>query len=179
MPLLLVLMFIVVPLLELYVILQVGGLLGYGWTILLLLADSIAGAVLLKSQGSAAWRRFTEATSQGRIPAREVADGGLIIFGGALLLTPGFLTDIFGLLLLIPPSRAVFRKSLVLMFARRTPLGWIGLKTAPHAERMWNERATRRRSQSRPTVNGEYVEGTASEVDDDEASAAERRRLDP
>lgn len=174
MPLLLVLLFIVVPLAELYVIWQIGGLIGIGPTILLLLVDSIAGAVLLKSQGTAAWRRFNEATSQGRIPAREVADGGLVIFGGALLLTPGFLTDLFGLLLLIPPTRAVFRKSLVLMFARRTPLGWVGLKAAPHAERAWNERAARRRPGG---ANGDYVDGTARDVDDE--PAAERQRLEP
>ena len=175
MPILLVLMFIVVPLAELYVIFQIGSLIGILPTILLLLADSIAGAVLLKSQGTAAWRRFNETTSQGRIPAREVADGGLIIFGGALLLTPGFLTDIFGLLLLIPPTRAMFRKTLVAMFARRTPLGWVGLKAAPHAERAWNDRAARRRS---GPVNGDYVDGTASDAND-EPAAAERRRLEP
>ena len=102
----LVLLFIVVPIAELAVIIQVGELIGVWWTIALLVADSILGAVLMRSQGRAAWRRFNEAVGVGRVPAREVLDGALVIFGGALLLTPGFITDILGLVLLIPPTRA-------------------------------------------------------------------------
>ena len=113
MPLLLVLLFIVVPLAELYVLWQVGSLIGILPTIALLLLDSILGTVLVKSQGRHAWRRFNEATQAGRIPAREVADGALIVLGGAFLLTPGFLSDIIGFLLLIPPTRALFRKTVI------------------------------------------------------------------
>jgi UPF0716 protein FxsA len=109
MPLLLVALFIVVPLLELYIIIQVGGALGAGPTIFILLLDSILGAVLLRAQGRAAWVRFNRAMAENRMPTKEVLDGVLIIFGGALLLTPGFLTDILGLILLIPPTRAGFR----------------------------------------------------------------------
>jgi UPF0716 protein FxsA len=174
MPLLLVILFVVVPLAELYVLWQVGSVIGILPTIGLLLLDSILGTVLLRSQGGRAWRRFNEATQAGRIPAREVADGALIILGGAFLLTPGFLTDIIGLLLLIPFTRGAFRKTVVGLFARRTPLGYVGLKAAPHAERAWNERAARRRSGA--DANGAYVEGTASEVDDEPAA---ERRLDP
>jgi len=177
MPLLLFVLFIVVPIAELYVLWQVGSVIGILPTIALLLLDSILGTLLLKSQGRQAWLRFNEATQAGRIPAREVADGALIILGGAFLLTPGFLSDIFGLLLLIPPTRALFRKSVIGLFAKRTPWGYVGLKAAPHAERMWNDRAARRRSDSDP--NGEFVDGTAHEVRDDEPSAAERRRLEP
>jgi UPF0716 protein FxsA len=179
MPILLLLLFVVVPLAELYVIIQIGQVIGIVPTLLLLLADSIAGTLLMKSQGAAAWRRFNEATSAGRIPAREVADGALIILGGAFLLTPGFITDIFGFLLLIPPTRVLFRKSIVVMFARRTPLGFFGLKAAPHAERAWNERAARRRSSTTNGVPGDYVEGTATEYRDDDEPAEERRRLEP
>ena len=175
MPILLVLLFIVVPLAELYVLIQIGQEIGLIPTLLILLVDSLIGAALLKSQGRHAWRRFNEATQAGRIPAREVADGALIILGGAFLLTPGFLTDIFGLLLLIPATRVIFRRTVVGVFARRTPVGWVGLKAAPHAERAWNERAARRRSGG---ANGDYVEGTASDVHD-EPAAAEHRRLDP
>jgi UPF0716 protein FxsA len=108
-PLLLIAAFIVIPLLELYVIIQVGGSIGAGPTIFLLLLDSVVGAVLLRSQGRAAWVRFNRAMAENRVPAKEVLDGVLIIFGGALLLTPGFLTDIVGLILLIPPTRAIVR----------------------------------------------------------------------
>jgi UPF0716 protein FxsA len=118
-PFLLVLLFIVVPIAELYVIIQVGQLIGALPTIAILVADSVLGSLLLRSQGRAAWRRFNDALADRRPPAREVLDGGLIIFGGALLLTPGFLTDVLGLVLLIPPTRAAVRRVLVGVFARR------------------------------------------------------------
>ena len=114
----LVLLFIVVPIVEIYVIIQVGQAIGALWTIALLVADSILGAMLMRSQGRAAWRRFNEAIAAARIPAREVADGALVIFGGALLLTPGFVTDILGAAFLLPPSRAVIRGLLVRRFGR-------------------------------------------------------------
>ena len=98
MPLLLILLFIVVPIAELYVIIQVGQLIGVWPTLLLLLADALLGSLLLRHQGRSAWRRFNEALAARRFPGREVADGALIIVGGTLLLTPGFITDIFGAL---------------------------------------------------------------------------------
>jgi UPF0716 protein FxsA len=173
MPLLLLVLFVVVPIAELYVIVQIAGEIGILPTLALLVIDSIAGTMLMKSQGRAAWRRFNEATAAGKIPAREVADGALIILGGAFLLTPGFLTDILGFLLLIPPTRALFRRTIVGLFARRNPITYVGYRAAPHAERAWNERAARRRAQ-----NGDFVEGTATEAGDDEP-APERRRLEP
>jgi UPF0716 protein FxsA len=106
---LLILLFIVIPIAELYVILKVGDLIGILPTIALLVADSLLGSWLLKSQGRTVWRRFQETMQAGRIPHREVFDGVLVIFGGAFLITPGFLTDIVGLLLLLPPTRSVFR----------------------------------------------------------------------
>src|ERR687888_942710 len=109
----LVLLFIAVPLVEIYVIIQVGQAIGALWTIALLVADSILGTMLMRAQGRAAWRRFNEAMTAGRVPAREVLDGVLVIFGGALLLTPGFLTVVLGLILLIPPTRALVRRLLV------------------------------------------------------------------
>jgi UPF0716 protein FxsA len=115
----LVLLFIVVPIVEIYVIIQVGQAIGALWTIALLVADSILGSVLMRAQGRAAWRRFNEAIAVGRVPAREVLDGVLVIFGGALLLTPGFVTDVFGLSFLLPPTRAVIRRLLVRRFAGR------------------------------------------------------------
>jgi UPF0716 protein FxsA len=119
MPLLLVALFIAVPIAELAVIIQVGQAIGVWWTILILVADSILGSVLMRSQGRAAWRRFNAALQAGRVPAREVADGVLIIFGGALLLTPGFITDVFGLLFLLPPTRALIRRLFLRQAMRR------------------------------------------------------------
>jgi len=109
-PLLLLVLFIVVPIAELAIIIQIGQLIGAWWTIALLIVDSVLGSMLMRSQGRAAWRRFSTALESGRAPAREVGDGTLIIFGGALLLTPGFISDFFGLLLLLPPSRALIRR---------------------------------------------------------------------
>jgi UPF0716 protein FxsA len=109
MALLLVVLFIVVPIAEIYVIIKIGGLIGILPTIALLILDAFLGAALLRSQGRAVWRRFNEALAAGKIPAREVFDGVMVIFGGALLMTPGFITDVVGLLFLIPPSRAIFR----------------------------------------------------------------------
>lgn len=120
---LLVLLFIAVPLVELYVIIQVGQAIGVLPTIALLFLDSILGAALVRSQGRAAWLRFNRALSERRVPAREVFDGALIIFGGALLLTPGFITDVFGLLLLIPPTRAAIRRTLSTVARRRMAMG--------------------------------------------------------
>jgi UPF0716 protein FxsA len=171
-------LFIVLPLAELYVIIQLAGVIGILPTIALLLIDSIVGTMLMKSQGRLAWQRFNEANAAGRIPAREVADGALIIIGGAFLLTPGFITDIIGFLLLIPATRVMFRKTVIGVFAKRNPITYVGMKAAPHAERAWNERAQRRRSSAQHgVVDGEYVEGTASEVDDE--PAPEGRRLEP
>ena len=109
MPLLLIVLFIVVPIAELYVIIQVGEAIGLWPTLVLLLADALLGSFLLKHQGRGAWRRFNEALAQRRFPGKEVVDGLLIVVGGTLLLAPGFITDIFGLILLIPPTRAIVR----------------------------------------------------------------------
>jgi UPF0716 protein FxsA len=116
----LIALFLVVPFLELYVILEVvGPALGAPLTILLLAVDSVIGALLFKSQGRSVWRRFNTALSEGRVPHREVIDGVLVIFGGAFLITPGFLSDIVGALLLVPPTRSLVRRFLVRRLGRR------------------------------------------------------------
>jgi UPF0716 protein FxsA len=109
MPFFLIVLFIVVPIAELYVIIQVGEAIGLWPTLALLLADALFGSFLLKHQGRGAWRRFNQALAERRFPGKEVADGVLIVVGGTLLLAPGFITDIAGLLLLIPPTRAIVR----------------------------------------------------------------------
>jgi UPF0716 protein FxsA len=106
----LVALFIVIPIVELYVIIQIGSLIGVWPTIALLLADAILGSMLLRHQGRGAWRRFNAALAERRFPGKEVADGLLIAIGGTLLLTPGFVTDIVGAIFLIPPTRAIVRR---------------------------------------------------------------------
>jgi UPF0716 protein FxsA len=115
----LVALFIAVPLIELYVILKVGDAIGALWTILILAADSVLGSLLLRSQGRAVWRRFNEALATGRMPHREVIDGVLVIVGGALLITPGFVTDVVGLIFLVPPTRALVRRLAIRRLGRR------------------------------------------------------------
>lgn len=115
----LVALFIVVPIVELYVIIQIGSLIGVWPTIALLLADALLGSLLLRHQGRGAWRRFNQALAERRFPGREVADGLLIAIGGTLLLTPGFVTDIFGLIFLVPPTRALVRRLLRGYMGRR------------------------------------------------------------
>jgi UPF0716 protein FxsA len=115
----LVLIFLVVPIAELWLIIQVGEAIGIWWTLALLIADSVLGSLLMRAQGRAAWRRFNDATTAGKVPAREVLDGVLVIFGGALLLTPGFISDILGVTLLLPPTRAIVRRLLVRRLGHR------------------------------------------------------------
>jgi UPF0716 protein FxsA len=149
--LLVVAAFIVVPLAELWAILAVGDAIGVVATILILLADSVLGALLLRAQGRGAWRRFVDALRTGRVPSRELADGLLILVGGALLLTPGFLTDAVGLMLLVPPTRALGRRALERAIARRLTAGVAG--AAPGSD-------GRRPGEGRRFYD---VEGTATE----------------
>jgi UPF0716 protein FxsA len=132
MPLILVLLFIVVPIAELALLIQVGQLIGVWWTILLLIADAMLGSWLLRTQSRAAWRRFNEALADGRVPHREVVDGVLVIFGGVLLLTPGFITDVFGLLFLFPPTRVLLRGLLVRRGALKLVGAMPGTATPPN-----------------------------------------------
>lgn len=152
MPLLLILLFIVVPIAELAVLIQVGQWIGIWWTLALLLASALLGSTLLRVQGRAAWRRFNEALAAGRVPHREVVDGVLVIFGGVLLIVPGFITDVLGLLFLFPPTRVLARGLLVRRGALRVMSAMPG--TAPNG-------------------NGDHadVESTAVDIDPD--------RLDP
>jgi UPF0716 protein FxsA len=115
----LVILFIVVPILELWLIIEIGGAIGVVPTLALLLADALLGSLLLRHQGRGAWQRFNKALAERRFPGKEVADGLLIAIGGTLLLAPGFLTDIVGLLFLIPPTRAIVRRLLKGIVGRR------------------------------------------------------------
>jgi len=139
---LLILLFVVVPLAELYVIIQVGQALGALPTIGLLLLDSLLGSWLLRAQGRTVWRRFREALAAGRPPARETVDGGLVILGGALMLAPGFITDAFGILLLLPPTRGVVRRVLARNALKRLfgPLGGVSAAAGGAASRAGRRR---------------------------------------
>ena len=116
---LLVIAFIVMPIAEIYVIIQVGQVIGPWWTIALLVADSIFGAWLVRREGGRAWRAMRSALDSGRMPTKELSDGALILVGGTLMLAPGFVTDAFGILLILPFTRPVFRRLLTGLVTRR------------------------------------------------------------
>lgn len=164
-PALLLLALIVVPIVELYVIVQVGQGIGILPTLALLVVMSLLGGYLLRREGTRTWRALREALQAGRLPAREVADGALVIFGGALLLTPGFATDLFGLLCILPPTRAVLRRVLTGVVARR--LGAGGLVGGLASER-FGRRPTRPADPRPGPRRGDVVEGEV--VDEGPAS---------
>jgi UPF0716 protein FxsA len=129
---LLLLAFVAVPVIEIYVIIQIGQVIGAWWTILLLVADSIFGTWLVKREGSRAWRALSAALEERRMPARELADGVLILVGGTLMLTPGFVTDFFGILCILPLTRPLGRRVLAGVISRR--LGGVSFPAGPRSQ---------------------------------------------
>jgi UPF0716 protein FxsA len=107
------------PLAELYVAIKVAEAIGVAYMLLLLIASWPLGMLALRSAGSAAWRRLSVAVAAGRPPAREVLDGALVLIGGVLLIVPGFVTDVLGACLLLPPTRKLMRGVLVRNLQRR------------------------------------------------------------
>ena len=116
---LLVVLFLIVPIVEIYVIVQVGQEIGALPTIALLLVESAIGAWLVKREGRRAWQALKSAVGTGRLPSRELADAALVLVGGTLLLTPGFVTDVFGFFLILPVTRTFARRALGWFAARR------------------------------------------------------------
>lgn len=117
------LVFLVVPFAELFVLIQVGKAIGAVETIAALVMVSVVGAWLVKREGIGVLRRARQRVDAGAVPGRELVDGVLILFAGALLLTPGFLTDVAGVLLLVPPVRASVRVAASRFLQRRLALG--------------------------------------------------------
>ena len=151
--------FVVVPLVEIWAIIQVGQVIGAWWTILLLVADSVLGAWLVAREGRRTWQSLSQALGTGRMPARELADGALVLIGGTLLLTPGFVTDVTGLLLVVPLTRPLARRLLTRVITRRVlvtgPLGPLGAQGAPGPDA---PRPGPRRPGEGPVVRGEVVD---------------------
>jgi UPF0716 protein FxsA len=167
---LLVVLFILLPIAEIYVIIQVGQAIGILPTLALLILDGFVGAALARSQGRTAWERFNRALAEGRVPARETFDGAMIIFGGALLLTPGFITDVVGFCLLIPPTRALVRGLVARLARRRVAFAWRVSAPPPRAGRGYGPGAP----PPRPS-NGYDYEGSAQEITDPAGELPPRR----
>jgi UPF0716 protein FxsA len=117
--LLLVALFVGIPLLEIYVIIQVGQAIGAMPTILLLIAESALGAWLVKREGARAWRALTDSVRSGQLPGQELGDAAVILVGGVLLLTPGFVTDVFGFFFVLPWTRPIARRALAAFISSR------------------------------------------------------------
>jgi UPF0716 protein FxsA len=115
----LIVAFVVVPVAELYVIVQTSHAVGFLTTLALLLICSMVGGWLVKREGLNVWRRAQAQLQRGQMPGNELVDGVLVLAAGALLLTPGFLTDAVGVLLLLPPTRAILRRLTVGRFRQR------------------------------------------------------------
>ncbi|CAN5340239.1 hypothetical protein BH09ACT11_BH09ACT11_16030 [soil metagenome] len=115
----LVLVFVVLPIAEIYLLIQIGQVIGAWPTVLLLVADAILGSWLIKRQSLAAFRAVNHMLNQGRMPVRELADGALVVFGGALMLSPGFITDVLGIFLIAPLTRPIARRMLTAFLASR------------------------------------------------------------
>lgn len=142
---------LVVPIAELWVILQVSDRVGVLNTIALLIAVSLVGGWLLKQQGTATWRRLQATLRRGEMPTMEAIDGALILFGGALLLTPGFLTDLVGLALIFPPTRASLRGAFRRVVKKGAGRRWNVIETrGPTARVVKVERSTRPRGSTPP-----------------------------
>jgi UPF0716 protein FxsA len=114
-----VVLLVAVPILEVYVLVQVGQLIGVWWTVLILVAEAVLGGWLLRREGARAWRALDGAFRGGRIPTGELADAALVLVGGVLLMLPGFVTDVLGLFFLIPFTRPFARSVLGFFVARR------------------------------------------------------------
>ncbi|WP_030452433.1 FxsA family protein [Herbidospora cretacea] len=111
--------FLVVPVLEIWLLIQIGEVIG-GWTtVALLIADSLLGGWLVRREGRRAWAALQKAIESGRMPDKELADGALIVAGGALLLTPGFITDVFGFFMILPFTRPFARRLATWFLGRR------------------------------------------------------------
>lgn len=144
--------------LEVAVLILVGRLIGVGWTILLLLATSVLGAWLVRREGRRTWRALGEATRKGQMPSREIADAVLVLVGGVLLLVPGFVTDVLGLLAVLPFTRPLGRIGLEVLIARRI------IAVVPGASGPSPQPGQARVNRTEDT-SGEIVEG---EIIDDE-----------
>jgi UPF0716 protein FxsA len=115
----LVALFLLVPIVELFVLIKVGRGIGIGNTIAVVLLVSIVGAWLVKREGLKTLRRIQEQLGNAKLPADELIDGGLIMFSGALMLTPGFVTDLFAIALLIPQIRRIVRRQVKARYGKR------------------------------------------------------------
>jgi len=182
MGLLLLAAFIGVPLIEIAVFIQVGGAIGLGWTLLVVVATAVAGTWLLRAQGLATLRRARGQLDAGQLPARELFDGVCLLFAGALLLTPGFVTDSLGLLLFVPPVRELLRQAILshMALSHRTPSDTAaGGRDGPGGSRKWtgvwvNGNPARPGGRGPGVIEGDYEDVTGDDAGRPDAGSRRR-----
>jgi UPF0716 protein FxsA len=116
-------LFLIVPVIEIYLLIKVGSLIGGLATVMILLSISLLGAYLVRSQGFRIIAKIQEELSQGRLPAAQMMDGALVLVGGVLLMTPGFFTDFLGIFFLVPSTRKLIKMWLGLWLQARLSKG--------------------------------------------------------
>jgi UPF0716 protein FxsA len=116
---LLILLLVAIPILEVWLLIKVGQQVGLLPTVLILIGEAILGALLMRHEGSRAWKALNDAFTEGKVPTGELADAALILVGGVLLMLPGFLTDIIGFVFLLRWTRPLARKIIAFFVARR------------------------------------------------------------
>jgi UPF0716 protein FxsA len=143
---------VLIPIVELAVLIAVGQQIGLVWTITLVLITSGIGAWLLRREGGRAWRTFTQDLANQKPPGASATDGILVLAGGMFMLIPGFVSDVIGLLMIAPPTRALWRRLLERVIARRlTPQA----NTAVFGPRQVRVRTGRTQPSAEPTVVAE------------------------
>ena len=148
--------FLAIPILEIYLLFQVGGIIGVAWTIVIVIATAVIGASLLKQQGISTWTRLNQSIAQGQLPPTVLVEGILLLLSGAFLLTPGFFTDAVGFLVLIPPVRKAFAAFLL----RR------GIFLAGSSATYRSQTYSRHESQQSSTQSPNVIEGEFEERSD-------------
>lgn len=148
-------LFVTIPLLELALLVLLGEHIGLLPTVALVVLTGILGAALARQQGMATWARFQEATNAGRMPHRELVEGLLVLVAGAVLLTPGLLTDVTGFLLLVPPVRAAVAARITASLGRRLRVRAGGVEARGRASMDVQYRVVR----DEPAPSGEAAEG--------------------
>jgi UPF0716 protein FxsA len=160
---------VAIPILEVWLLVQVGQSLGLLPTVLILIVEVIVGLLLMRHEGSRAWKALNDAFTKGKVPTGELADAALILVGGVLLMLPGFLTDVIGFLFLLRWTRPFARKVIAFFVARRiNRLGIPVMRARLDTENLIEGEAVESRSPGRrePTdltiISGEIEESSQS-----------------
>lgn len=166
--------FIIVPLVELYLLLQLAEATSLGTTLAIVIVTGILGSMLARREGANAWFRFQSALGSGRVPGKEIQDGLMIVFAAALLLTPGMLTDALGFTLLIPAGREFLRRYVLSRYVRRFHVQ-VGPGAGTHFESEPFESHPMGGAANRSTAAPDPLHGRSREAKTIDAEAVERR----